>query len=182
MPRQHPPLPGTVRHQRGQSLTDDELARLDQLLNQQPITGLTDAAIAKIIPCARQTVWRRRRHLQGEALDAERAAAGEAPRQAPEAPESASDLLSQYADIATLAPSDTMRLLSILALTCTNEAARINALSTLERLRADIAPPDERAPKPPLTLEEKVQRTMQILDAAGIEVTQRAISQLWPDA
>lgn len=157
-------------------LSSEQVAQLAHLIKQQPLTDLSDETISIMVGCSRQTVIRHKASL--------RAAQNipEEPEPSSASPEgSAIDLLAQYADIKTLTPEQTMKLLTVLATTSPNTASQINALTTLERLRESLTKPEDRGPPEPYSVEERVDRLAAIMDSQGLQITRLAIEKNWPD-
>lgn len=174
----------------GTTLTADETERLEQLLGQQAVTGLTDEAIAEIIGTTRQTVSRHRRKMAQRLLaEKEPPAVPDAPK--PTAKQVLAGQLPPNTDLAdefvgsgeeTLTPEGSLRLLSLLARTSLNPNAQVAAVRAVEALRAQIEAPARTGPPDPLTDEDRINRLAIILEAVGPELARKAVDRVWPTA
>jgi hypothetical protein len=160
-------------------LTPAQLERMDAFIEQQPVTGLTDQAIADIIGCHRVTVARRKTLLAARDSTPELAPRPRPPRRQPPETEplSARALLDRYKDLVALTPDEQMKLCSIIAATSLNDNAKVAALNALGKFQQMYAPPDRVGPGAPLDDDERVARVADILDAVGITIARRAISR-----
>ena len=178
------PTPKRVRPPK--RLSKEQVEKLEHLIRQQEVTGLTDEAISIIVGTTRTSVRNHRIRIAAGLRHDENRGGQQGPvsiqelasRPIPSPEQAALERVGEGDE--PLSPEQSLRLLSFIARSSPNANAQVAALRALEVLRIQIEAPSRLGPGDPLAEEDRIHRLALVMYSQGIAITRKALERAWP--